>query len=288
MTRPLLTLITVAFAVMFSACDVIENPIQDPNIDPGDTTKTVKQNVLLEDYTGHLCGNCPEAADRAHQIQQLYGKDRVIVIGVHAGPFARVSNPDYPTDWKSPEGIELDATFGISRAGNPNGLVNRTPRNGKFILSQNDWAPAVTEALTQAPSLGITAETSWDAASRTVTADVELQYLKTGAPDYYLVGYVIENGLVGDQLDYRANPSHIEDFEFEHVLRAAMNGTWGEQVATEAPSAGAKVQKQLTYTFPSAKDWKPENCELVIFVHRYQNPDTKEIVQVISVPVIAK
>ena len=279
-------LLIVTAAVLAVSCDVIENPIQNPDVGPGDTTLAVKQNVLLEDYTGHLCGNCPEAAEKAHDIQALYGKDRVIVIGVHSGPFARVSLPDYPIDWKSPVGIELDASFGISRAGNPNGLVNRATRNGKFILSQNDWAPAVTALLTQEPVLGITAETTWDAGTKTITADVELNYVKSGSVDHFLVGYITENGLVGDQLDYRVSPSHVEDFEFEHVLRASVNGTWGEQVSSSEIAAGTKLERQLTYTFPAGKDWKPENCELVIFVHRLNNPDTKEVVQVISVPVV--
>ena len=278
----------IALALTFTlvGCDIIDDPIQEGGGGPIDTSDAIKQNVLLEDYTGHLCGNCPEAADVAHDIQELYGKDRVVVIGVHSGPFARVSLPDYPTDWKSPEGIQLDASFGISRAGNPNGLVNRAERNGKFILSQNDWAPAVSALLTNEPVLGITAETTWDASTKTVTADIELKYAKNGAADHYLCGYVIENHLNGDHLAYRVSPSHVEDFEFEHVLRASMNGTWGEQVAAEAPTAGATIQKQLTFTFPSGKDWKPENCDLVFFVHRHQNPDTKEVVQVISVPLI--
>ena len=286
MTKTILVL-AAFLAIALVGCDIVDNPIQEGGGGPIDTTDNIKQNVLLEDYTGHLCGNCPEAADVAHDIQKLYGKDRVVVIGVHSGPFARVSMPDYPTDWKSPEGIQLDASFGISRAGNPNGLVNRSERNGKFILSQNDWAPAVTSLLTNEPVMGISADVSWDEGSRTVTANVDLTYIKNGALDHYLCGYVIENGLIGDQLDYRVSPSHVEDFEFEHVLRASMNGTWGEPVSTDAlPAAGQTIEKQLSYTFPSDKDWKPENCELVFFVHRHQNPDTKEVVQVISVPVI--
>lgn len=275
----------IGAAILATSCDVVTDPLEKPIVPP-DTSEAVVQNVLLEDYTGHLCGNCPAAADRAKEIQTLYGKKRVIVVAVHSGHFAR-TNPEYPTDWRTPEGEELNTAFGNSRAGNPNGLVNRRERNGKFILSVQDWASATAQELERTPELGIKATTQWDAATRTVTAAVELNYLTAGDPDNYLVGYLIEDGLVGDQLDYRVNPSHVEEFEFEHVLRASMTGTWGEQVSPTAIASGTKIQKQLQYTFPADKTWKPENCHLVFFVHRYNNPDTKEVLQVISVPVIA-
>lgn len=271
-------------AMLATSCDIVTDPLEKPIVPP-DTSETVVQNVLLEDYTGHLCGNCPAAADRAKEIQTLYGKKRVIVVAVHSGHFAR-TNSEYPIDWRSPEGEELNTAFGNSRAGNPNGLVNRNERNGKFILSVQDWASATAQELERAPAMGIKATTQWDAATATVTATVELNYLAAGQPDYYLAAYLIEDGLVGDQLDYRVNPSHVKDFAFDHVLRASVNGTWGEQVSATPVAAGTKIQKQLQYTFPANKDWKPENCHLVLFVHRYNNPDTKEVIQVISVPVI--
>lgn len=274
----------VALVMTTSSCDVVTDPIEKPVVPP-DTSETVQQNVLLEDYTGHLCGNCPAAADRAKEIQTLYGKKRVIVVAVHSGHFAR-TNPEYPIDWRSPEGEELNTAFGNSRAGNPNGLVNRKERNGKFILSVGDWASATAQELERTPAMGIKATTQWDAATATVTATVELNYLTTGQPDYYLAGYLIEDGLVGDQLDYRVNPSHVKDFAFDHVLRASVNGTWGQQVSATTVAAGTKIQKQIQYTFPAGKSWNPAKCQLVFFVHRYNNPDTKEVIQVISVPVI--
>lgn len=275
----------LAALLLVASCDVIQNPIQDGEpVSPPDTS-TYTQNVLLEDYTGHVCGNCPAAADEAYKIQDQFTSDRVIVVGVHAGPFARTSS-SYPTDWTCPESVELDNNFRISRAGNPNGLVNRTVRSGKFILSKDDWAPATVVELAKEPRLGILAESTWDEASKTVTVDVSLKFLKEGTIDYHLVGWIIENGLVSDQLDYRKTPSHVEDFEFEHVLRGSINGTWGERLSETLVAEGTDMQKQLQYTFPSDKDWKPENCDVVIFVHQHQT--TLEVVNVTKVHVTGK
>ena len=111
-----------------------------------------------------------------------------------------------------------------------------------------------------------------------------LTYIDAGTSDYHLVAWIVENGLVGEQLDYRQNPSFVEDFKFEHVLRGSMNGTWGEQVSAEPVPAGTILERQIQYTFPSDKDWVPENCDLVVFVHEHNT--SLEVVNVIKVKLV--
>lgn len=281
--KSLLSLLLVG--VLLTSCDIIDNPVQNPDV-PIDTSATFKQNVLIEDYTGHTCGNCPEAAEVAHQLQTVYSKERVIVVAVHSGHFADPLPPDYPEDYRTPEGNELDETFRISRAGNPNGLVNRVKYNGKLIQSKDNWAPATSQYLTEDPVLGISATSSWDITTSTVTINADLTFIKEGTPDYFLAAWVIEDSLISDQTDYRKNPSHIEEYEFEHVLRTSIGGVWGSQLSTTATPAGTKLSKQLTYTFPTGTVCKPKNCSIVLFVHRHQTE--KNVVQVVSIPVIPK
>ncbi|NQW31053.1 MAG: Omp28 family outer membrane lipoprotein [Ignavibacteria bacterium] len=277
-----LTLLFFAAAILFiaSACDVIDNPVQSIDV-PIDTTKKVQQNVLLEDYTGHTCGNCPEAAELAHQIQTTYGKSRVIVVAVHAGPFAKVSLPDYPMDFNTAAGTDLDNTFRVGRAGNPNGFINRVAKNGKIILGKDQWAEVSAELLTATPKLGLSETHTWDSTTKTLSVSVDIDYLTDGTADYHLVGLLTESHIISDQTDYRKNPSHIKAYEFDHVMRASMlNGTWGEQISTTAVTAGTKKQKTFTYTFPAGSTWVPGNCEIIIYVHQHET--TKEVVQVIS------
>jgi thiol-disulfide isomerase/thioredoxin len=44
----------------------------------------VTRRVLLEDFTGHTCNNCPAAAVIAEGLQTFYGEDQLILVGVHA------------------------------------------------------------------------------------------------------------------------------------------------------------------------------------------------------------
>ena len=45
------------------------------------------RNVLIEDYTGHHCNNCPNAATIAHDIE-VANPTRVFVASIHAAPSA--------------------------------------------------------------------------------------------------------------------------------------------------------------------------------------------------------
>ena len=68
-------------------CDKIENPVVvkenviNTDLYPGEGDYVIPpfgdypsstQNVLLEDFTGHRCGNCPTAADIAHELKEEY------------------------------------------------------------------------------------------------------------------------------------------------------------------------------------------------------------------------
>ena len=90
------------------ACDKIE---QDEFLLDGggveiDTTTFVKK-VLIEDFTGHTCQNCPQAADEIHTLQQISAyQGKIVAIGIHAGFFAE-TNTNFPTDFRTPEGTEV-------------------------------------------------------------------------------------------------------------------------------------------------------------------------------------
>ena len=54
----------------------------------------VNRSVLIEDFTGQRCVNCPNAAEEIHNLQQEYGADAVIAVGIHGGPMAVYPNPE--------------------------------------------------------------------------------------------------------------------------------------------------------------------------------------------------
>ena len=88
-------------------CDKIEGPrLEDDNsgvsygdnliIVDGDSilfeedTSAAVQRVLVEEFTGHLCGTCPPAGKMLNDSMRILFGDQMVVVSIHAGNFAEV------------------------------------------------------------------------------------------------------------------------------------------------------------------------------------------------------
>ena len=78
-------------AVMMAACSHIDEDEQLIYVKPA----AVERCVLLEDFTGQRCVNCPMAADEIHKLQEQYGEDVVIAVSIHSGPLGFHTNPRF-------------------------------------------------------------------------------------------------------------------------------------------------------------------------------------------------
>ena len=283
MNRLLLFAVLSTMILTMTSCDVIDGDPRETPTGPVDTN-TIRQNVLLEDYTGHTCPNCPAATEIADQIVDAFGDDRVFVVAVHAGPFAVPRPPKYALDLRTPEGTELDNTFKNSRIGNPNGLINRVTAGDRFVYPKEMWSTAVADLLDNTPTVNISIKNkTFTESTKTLTFTAEINYLEAGSSDYHIVAWITEDGMIGTQTDNRKTPSDVENYVFKHVLRGSINGTWGEQLSQTDVPLGTKISKDFSFTFPANKDWVPENCDLIVYVHRHAT--TKEVLQVVKTEV---
>lgn len=69
--------------VLFHSCDSVERPDrwrEDPH------AIVPQRNVLLVDFTGQRCSNCPAAADLVHSLTAGAAGARIIPVAVHGGP----------------------------------------------------------------------------------------------------------------------------------------------------------------------------------------------------------
>jgi hypothetical protein len=269
--------ILVFSGIFFSlnSCDVIEAPYTESLVaptDPGDTSVAVRK-VLLEDFTGFYCGTCPPASEIAAALDSTYA-DRLIVVGIHANFFADVSLHSAPynsPDLRTPAGEEYYNFFGISS--NPSGLVNRKKVSGDLILSKNAWASAVANELALEPELKIKLQPQYSPNDRKLNLSATISYVKSGSIYDKLVVMITETPVTAAQKDYRLpSPSNILDYKHKHVLRANINGTWGDVLNTTPPSIGTAVTKTFEYTLPAQVN--PDNVHIVAFVHR-QTPDSQ-------------
>ena len=127
-----------------------------------------QKNVLIEDFTGQKCVNCPNAAAAIEALQQQYTAERVIAVSVHGGSLSR----DEATDkfgLANATSKAYNEHWGVSQW--PSGMVDRVGG----LQGEDKWAAAVLTRFGVAPKVDLdVANLVYDAASKTLTLDVSV------------------------------------------------------------------------------------------------------------------
>ena len=227
-----------------------------------------KQKILVEDFTGHKCGNCPNAHVELARLINTYGS-QVIPMAIHFGFYARTTT-SYPTDFTTEVGDAIGNKFGIS--GTPIGMVNRSGYLDKKI-DYSAWDAKISSIINNTPKVGIALQTELQ--GNMLTSKIFVKAFEQNDTLLNIQAFIIEDHIVDKQLWYGHNPEEIEDYEHEHVLRTSLNGNWGEEL-TPAPFKQNKIiEKHISYTLNSA--WNTEHLSLIVIVY---NSETDEILQV--------
>ena len=277
-------LIAVLLVVLlFSSCDKIKAPyalarhghITDTVVDWRDTVSPIKR-ILLEDYTGHKCPNCPAAATIAHSQEENY-HGKLIVLAVHAGYYAIPGTGEFAADFRTTAGEEWNTDFLVSAY--PSGMIDRKEFNGHRILGSEEWIIDIASIIDQSPDLNMLIHNTYDSVSRTVNSVIYSQFLRSLTGSYNITVCVMEDNMISAQ---DSASIIIHNYVFNDVLRGSVNGTYGEILTTS-------VDPSLTYmgkfSIPITTAWVAKNCWILAFISK---SDTKEILQVIKKKVITQ
>ena len=267
-------------ALGLSSCDRVDCPYEEgceviPTIHYEDSLYTEGQSeqriVVIEDFTGHKCPNCPDATREIQRMKDACG-DQLQAVAIHAGGFA---DPDpelgYETDFRSAAGSDYNQFFNVD--GYPQGYVSRVGTNGvPDLLGYTGWDPRLISEglLDMEPIAQIDLTTLWDDSSGTTGVIADLTWLTQPEGDYKVQLLLLESHIIAPQDD---NGAYIANYEHNHVLRAGMNGSWGMPVTI----TGMGETESFTADQPMGETWVRSNCEVMAFVY---NAMTYEIMQV--------
>jgi hypothetical protein len=266
-------------SLIFYSCTKLDAPyvtVQHHHI--GDTimswdTIPAVRKVLLEDYTGHKCVNCPEAALTARSLDEEY-EGRLLVMAVHAGFYSLPGAGEYDLDLRTPAGNEWNNEFGFISY--PNGMVNRKVFESSRILGPDKWASYVGQLINLQPDAQIKITTQYNPDSREVNLTVYNRFITEMNGTYTLTVCILEDSITGAQKNNNPNIGPVPDwfgYVFNDVLRGSVNGSYGEDLATD-PDPALTYLGRFETTLASAL--VPENCWILAFI---SNKETREIIQ---------
>lgn len=274
-------------SIALVGCDKVDAPYGTVNASSIDTVAfpppaftldySEPRRVLVEDYTGHTCGNCPDAAVILENLVNS-SSGKVIGMAIHAGStFASPIPPSYPVDYRTPVGDALDGVFGITSAGQPNGMINRKKSGNVYYSIPNTWNTKVTGILNNSPEADahVAVKSYHDAGKNKIIAYVNAGFLEPMSGTYNLAAYVVEDSIIGDQKWYNQGlpQDHVHDYVFMHMLRGNVSPVWGEQIAVD-PGAGAVYRK--SWSVSVKPEWNVDHLKVIAVLF---NKDTYEIIQ---------
>lgn len=243
---------TAAMAMAAASCSNIDEEDRLIYVKPAE----VGRAILIEDFTGQRCINCPTGTEIINGIVDTYGEDNVIAVGIHSGPLGFAGNSktvglmtdtgnEYYTRWDKE-----------NKMGQPWVIFNRKTSPDSHY---NNWAAMVGTIISEKANLSVKIDNAYDAATRTLTTTVGADGVN-GTVNGKLQVWIVEDGVPALQMmpDGSANKEYIHN----HVFRAAVNGTWGEDVTVKE---GETTTKQYQYVLPEA--WNADNIAVVAFVY---------------------
>lgn len=239
----------------------------------GEGTGFGVKNVLIEDFTGQLCINCPLATNTISTLQETFGHDRVIPVAIHGGNSTLAA----PTGLANAIGNTYTAERGVSSK--PIGEVDRTGQ----LLDQEKWGTTVLEriAMTAHVELGVE-NIAFDADSRELSFSVKTAADLTGAQGLLQV-WLTESHIhtyqkTPDPNRFPQYPASGIDHNYEHnhVLRACVSAKDGDALSLVAGGSDTRAYKYILES-----DWVADNMSVVVIAYNA----AEGVLQVIEQPV---
>ena len=224
--------------------------VEGGNVEP--TGKT----VLIKDFTGARCVNCPAAAEYAHNLQHQLGEDHIFIMSVHAGFLAQPMGgfPDFLTD----EGTE----WYNNHDANPLFTVDYVSLTEGNTLNEAQIDAPVAAALLEEQSFEIRVTPQFDEASRQLNVVVNAYALDNLDGQFYITACLVEDHIVGWQII----PGGVDrEYDFRNVLRGTLNGAYGDVFEDAHVDSGNTFY--FNYSTEISADYNADECYLMVYIY---------------------
>jgi len=233
--------------LLLAACSHIDNDERLIYVKPALTVRS----VLLEDFTGQRCINCPKASEEISALQQQYGEDAIIAVSIHAGPLAMHTDSHFV-------GLATDLGDAYFDHWNldyqPVGLIDRSAP-----MKYSDWSAKIHEEFQKPAPVTISLALSVKTASDLLNIHVTVTSTD-GNTSGKLQLWIVEDYINAFQM--MPDGTKNDDYIHRHVFRTSVNGTWGDDVSI---NEGYVLERDYQVTLSG--DWKRENLSVIAFVY---------------------
>ena len=240
----------VVLLIIYTACDDIG--VEERLIDR--TKGEAVRCILVEEYSGQLCYNCPAGAAVLSELQDKFSSDSVIVVCIHANaPNFAISEPyGFATE------LSEDLYLSAGRPALPSIRINRQGTPIEF--NAEIWRKTIDDALKIPNGIDMELQNIYIEEMDSIYVSVKINPLISD--NAKLLVWLTESGIKAPQM--LENKDISQDYEHKHIFRTSMtsdvlNGDEVELVRNEEFIAN--------YMLKLNKSWNPDHLEVVAFVY---------------------
>lgn len=237
--------------------------------------------VLVEEFTGQSCSNCPAAHVVLDGLEQKY-EGKINVIGMYLYNIQQTEPPAgaaYDFRDNSATTVGNSIYGGISQL--PNGGVDRVLVNGAIQVGSGLWNSAIDDRVNKISPVNIKISSHYSGNHSTI--DVDLQYTAPVAVPQNLSVVIVEDSIV-DKQEYPffdpQFPSGMDDaYVFTNVFRQMVSSPAGDAILNGIANINPGMALRRTYTYDVASKIKDASkCRIIAFVSNNADKN-QEIVQ---------
>ncbi len=248
-----------------------------PDVVPDSDITRNERKVLVEEFTGVFCQNCPAGSQFLESLKENY-EDKLVIVSIHAGFFARTYN-ESKHDFKTDESEALQNFLGAPVA-YPSATINRILPTGtdSRALSQNEWAIIIEEQLKTETPIDIILNLTWNNELRKLKILTITRTSENIESPLFVTVFLIEDRIIDPQ---NSPEGVVLDYMHNHVLRDVMTPVSGLLLANNWVTNQSE-QKEFQVQIPHL--WVETNLSVVVAIH--ENGETLNVWQVASKKII--
>lgn len=235
----------------------IESPVATP----------AAKNVLIEEFTGVNCPNCPEGHALVASIEAQY-PGKITALALHPSNTLGRAFAFSLQDLQDVNSTSLLTYLG-SPGFEPCAGVDRTLFSGQtnILTDRSYWSGFAAQELLVTPQVNILLTDQYNITTNSVNVIAEIHYTQAVSAANNITVALTEDSITTAQLD----GANIDTF-YVHagVLRTMLTSATGDNVAYNADVTlvpGRVVR--LVYQATLNALWKPQNMHVVAFVHEH-------------------
>ncbi|PSR05141.1 MAG: hypothetical protein BRD50_01760 [Bacteroidetes bacterium SW_11_45_7] len=221
-----------------------------------------QKRVVLEEFTGVGCPNCPEADTLIDNFLKKY--ENLIVLGYH----------DSSSYFTLPYGNERDLRTDEAKAlnnllspftGRPAASIDRKQFSGEsnLVLGTGKWANYISQRTQSSTPVNMSLSTRYEDSTRSLSVEVRVHYTSPENQLNRLTIAIIENDIITKQA--LGGGEYDTNYTQKHVLVGTLTNAKGTSL-NENLEQGRTIIESYRKELP--KEWVADNCKVVAFVAR--------------------